>query len=528
MQTAIVSIAIGKDFEALAKVTWPRLKKYAQRIGADFIPITEQKVSVTSPHWEKFQLYDYLQVYDRIIYMDCDIVIRNDADNLFDVVPYGSIGMFDEAPFTNNRGYSIEKGSEDYNIKDFMWDGKYYNTGIIVLSKEHRYLFKKPEKEIFNFFEQTYINLVVQKYGGQVHDLHFKYNRMSCMDAISGEPRHSCQFIHYAGINPDMAINIAKNDVKILDSTDKNKTWPKYIWISVEGGLGDQVQAEPTIRFLKEKLHPNDDIRITTHFPELFQHLDVMVAKHNEPIWQDIDTSPFKKITLPNPKEPIWYFVSNMLCHTVDFVAISVLRRTLPDEWKRYKLEYPKSAKESVLKYLESIDIKKSVIIHAGLHWANKSFPVKYWNDIVNSMISKGITPIIIGKDDETRGVIPLDNRQGMINLVNLLSLYELMALIDICPVLISNDSSPIHIAGAFDNNIILIPTCKHPDHLLPWRKGSKYYKAKAMYKKLLCDEIKSSPTAVYTVLGDGMIGEWSDYLPEVPEIVTQVLKMLC
>jgi ADP-heptose:LPS heptosyltransferase len=108
-----------------------------------------------------------------------------------------------------------------------------------------------------------------------------------------------------------------------------------------------------------------------------------------------------------------------------------------------------------------------------------------------------------------------------------MLSLHELMAIIDMCPTLVSNDSAPIHIAGAFDNNIILIPTCKHPDHLLPWRNGSKYYKAKAFYKKLMCDDIKSSPTEVYTVLGDGLTGEWDEYLPDVETVVVGHILLL-
>lgn len=527
MRLAVISIAIGENFVNLSDITWPRFKSYAEKINADFIGITEKKVSITSPHWEKFQIYNYLNDYDRILYLDCDILIRKDADNLFDIVPYDQIGMFNESPFTDNRGYSIEKGSEDYNIKGFKWDGLYYNSGVMVLSKEHRFLFKKPQREIFNFFEQTYINLMVQKHEIKVFNLNYKYNRMSCLDQFIGEPRHASQFIHYAGINPDIASNIAKKDLQILDYTSKDKIWAKHIWISVEGGLGDQVQAEPTIRYLKNILHQNDDIRVTTHFPELFWHLDVIVAKHGEPIWKDIDTYPFKRITLPNPKESLWVFLSNMLCHTVDFASISVLRRTLPDDWKRYRFEYPKNKKVNILKYLKDVDINSCVLIHPGQHWENKTFPKQFWNDLVNSLIENGLIPIIIGKDEETRGVVNIEQRMGMISLVNMLDLSELMAIIDLVPVLISNDSAPIHIAGAFDNSIILIPTCKHPDHLLPWRNGSKYYKAKALYKKLICEEINSSPTEIYPVLGDGMLGKWEDYLPSIKEVTEETLKMI-
>jgi len=524
MKLAIVSIAIGKNFVNLSQVTFPIIEKYAKRIGADFIPITEQKVSITSPHWEKFQLFDYLEIYDRILYLDCDILIKEDADNLFEVVPYEKLGMFNEAPFTSNRGYSIEQGAHDYRIKDFTWDRCYYNSGVMVLSKDHRFMFKKPEREIFNFFEQTYLNLLIQSHSVPIHNLHYKYNRMSCIDGFNGEPRHASQFIHYAGINPDISVNIVNQDIKVIEESDGN--YKKYIWISVEGGLGDQIQAEPTVRFLKEKLHPNDDIRITTHFPEIFSHIDVQVDKHNNGIWQGIDTMPYKKITLPSPEEPLWSFLSNMLSHTVDFASISVLQRILPDKDKQYILKYSEEAKNNIINLCKTHDFSKCVLVHAGYHWTNKSFPASYWEGIVNELIDNDLTPILIGKNEETRGVTRLNTKDGIINLVNMLSLEELFAIIDLCPALISNDSAPIHIAGAFDNHIILIPTCKHPDHLLPWRNGSKYYKAKALYKKLMSEEIPSSPTEIYTVLGDKLLGNWDNYLPSKEIVVKEITEI--
>jgi hypothetical protein len=334
-------------------------------------------------------------------------------------------------------------------------------------------------------------------------------------------------FIHYAGLGADLALRVAQKDVEILDSTPKDKVWPKLIWISVEGGLGDQVQAEPTLRFLSEKLHPNDDIRITTHYPELFSHLNVKVAKHEEPIWNDTDTRPFKRITMPNPQTPLWSFLSNMLCHTVDFTSIAVLKRILTNEWRKYTLTYPIEAKKRVKMLSGLKDFSKSALIHLGSGWKNKTFPKEFFQEIIDGLVEKGITPILIGKDCEKFKVIEVQVPEKAIDLRNLLSLHDLIALIDLCPLLITNDSAPLHIAGAFSNHIILIPTCKHPDHLLPWRSGSIYWKAKALYKKLIYDEIKSSPACVYTVLGDDMLGPWSDYLPDSETVVLEASKML-
>jgi len=93
--------------------------------------------------------------------------------------------------------------------------------------------------------------------------------------------------------------------------------------------------------------------------------------------------------------------------------------------------------------------------------------------------------------------------------------------------VVVSNDSSPIHIAGAFDNNIVLIPTCKHPDHLLPWRKGSQSYKTVSLYKKLTLDTCDSRPTTVGGSSAEFVNGDILDHLPNTKDVVDKVLEII-
>jgi hypothetical protein len=108
-----------------------------------------------------------------------------------------------------------------------------------------------------------------------------------------------------------------------------------------------------------------------------------------------------------------------------------------------------------------------------------------------------------------------------------MLSFDSLAILIANAPVLITNDSAPVHIAGAFDKFIILLATCKHPDNVLPYRNGAdKHYKAKAMYKKLTCDDWDSSPTRVYRQTADKIKGDILEYLPEPSEVVEEAVRM--
>jgi ADP-heptose:LPS heptosyltransferase len=103
----------------------------------------------------------------------------------------------------------------------------------------------------------------------------------------------------------------------------------------------------------------------------------------------------------------------------------------------------------------------------------------------------------------------------------------RLSELISQAPVLLSNDSFPVHLAGAFDNWIVLIPSCKHPDHVLPYRNGTTQHKTKALYKRLILDDIETRPTQMYQTSADVNDIDWDEYLPE-PEDVAQYIRMIC
>jgi hypothetical protein len=527
MKYAVITIAIGERYQKMGEITHFNMKRYADKIGADFIVIDKQKVSQTTPHWEKFQLLDYLEEYDRILFVDTDVLIKKNCPNIFDVVPEAELGIFNEAPFVARRDIAIETCADAYKLKDFKWDGKYYNTGVMVVSRCHRMLFRKPEQEIFNFYEQSYLNLAIQRSSFKIFNLPFEYNRMSCMDKMTGKGRYECYIIHYAGVAfIDSSFVLIRRDAEVCDKLPEDYTEKRKVWINVQGGLGDQVQAEPTIRFILKNIWPNDDIRVSTHFPELFQHLPVVCMKHGQPLWADSDSEPFTRVTLPGPETPQWRIISNLMCHTVDFCSMAVLSRILPDEDKTYHMMVDEKSIENVKKFAKTDDFSKCVLVHSGRHWESKTFPADWWQDVVDGIIGLGLTPLLVGKDDETRGVVKVDGRGKSIDLTNLLSISEFIACISMVPVLISNDSSPVHIAGAFDNWIILIPTCKHPDHLLPYRNSTKTYKTSALYKKIALDDMATAPTEIYGSLADKMPGKWEDYLPDVKTVIEEISRI--
>jgi ADP-heptose:LPS heptosyltransferase len=525
----ILTIAIGEDYERMSKLTHPSIKSYAHKINADYLCIDKTNLSETSPHWEKFQIYDLLDKYDRIIYFDTDLIIRDDCENLFEIVPDGELGMFNEAPFTNRSMELMIDICKKYGITLPDWNGKYYNSGVMVISKTHQKLFKKPEKEYFSFYEQSYLNMMIAHLKIKVFNLRYIYNRMTCMDAFTGEERHASKIIHYAGYpNLEFVIDLIGKDIERWHDALGNYEYDRHLYISVNGGLGDQICAEPALRYLI-KQYPNDEIVIASHFPRIFSHLDATIIQHGKANLR-MDTPYWIRSSLPGPDTINWAIVSHLLCHTVDYCSIALLKRTLPFADRQINFEVALSDYNKVFDLAGTSDIKDFTVIHPGKHWNSKTLPSEYWQKIINNFKGKG--PVaVIGKSEPgdppdyiagARGTVDIDP-EGTLDLREKLSLGELGALLSTANILISNDSAPIHLAGAFDNWIYIIPTCKHPDHVLPYRNGSVFYKTKSFYKRLIIDDVESRPTQVEQTSAEVENIDWNNYLVPAEDIISEV-----
>jgi heptosyltransferase-2 len=174
----------------------------------------------------------------------------------------------------------------------------------------------------------------------------------------------------------------------------------------------------------------------------------------------------------------------------------------------------------------------KMVLVHPGKWWPSKTFPVEWWQEVIDKLSEK-YTVGIIGKTIEDtektqQGFVNVKCPENGIDFRDLTTLGQLIALISMTKCLVTNDSSPVHIAGAFDNWLVVIPTCKHPDHILPFRNGTQYYKTKSLYKKLLLDDLEVRHTEFKTdnidKVPDGKT--LLDYLPDPDEVVKEVFKI--
>jgi len=85
VRLAIASLVIGDNFKRMAEVTHPTMQRYADRIGAEFVVIEDQKVS-SLPYFEKFRIRELLNEFVRVIFLDTVIIVRFDCPSPFSIV----------------------------------------------------------------------------------------------------------------------------------------------------------------------------------------------------------------------------------------------------------------------------------------------------------------------------------------------------------------------------------------------------------------------------------------------------------
>lgn len=313
-----------------------------------------------------------------------------------------------------------------------------------------------------------------------------------------------------------------RTDISIGRGVERNllfKTW---------GGLGDQICAEPTLRYALSQFR-NCNISLASEAPSLFRHLKfkkVFDTKEEMPIWQNYLT--FDTITPPDDSNLVWQFVCHMITNCVDFPSLCALRCQLP---VRDREIFQQPQHPSALGHM-----RNCVFVHAGRHWPSKTFPAAWWNSVLCHLKTNNVTPILIGGDtDDNRGTVEV-NADGCIDLRNKLSISDSIWMLQRAAVLLTNDSSPLHMAASRDPDdestghcwIGFIATCKHPDYISHFRHGQWSYREKNLGLGGIWEEMDHCPNKGEEVTVDkvdsNLLRSW---LPDPSDVVAWALERL-
>lgn len=250
------------------------------------------------------------------------------------------------------------------------------------------------------------------------------------------------------------------------------------ILIKTWGGLGDEVCAIPTVTFALETFK-GKEVHLAAMRPEFFRHLNFgkvyNLLTGPFPDWDRYHTFD----AMCSHGDIPWDYICHVYTHCIDANSLYAFRCQLPLSYKEIKLFPNEKEKEKINNIInENLLNHKWVIVHPGQHWESKTFPVKWWNDVLARLKKENVIPVIVGGTQKPqnpgeflRTTVNIDNT-GCLDLRNKLELMETVALIQRSNVVLTNDSCILHFAAASEAWCGFVTMAKHPDYIKHYRHG--------------------------------------------------------
>jgi lipopolysaccharide biosynthesis glycosyltransferase len=208
-KAAIFTVSTG----AIRSLTEPfvAMERYSERCGADFIRLRHSVVGFHSDYFEKMYFVELLETYERVLYLDADILITPHAADIFSV--YDDPGRM----YAFNENLPTEAMNRDQYVTPLLnacpqWplgaNGRlrYFNSGVLLISQAQRDAFKDfreppPGLEVIDewFPDQTYLNYLAVKSNVPFGEIDYSFNRMHMGERDPKGERFAAHFIHYAG-----------------------------------------------------------------------------------------------------------------------------------------------------------------------------------------------------------------------------------------------------------------------------------------------------------------------------------------
>ena len=207
----LITTRADETVKGWAELVHPIFKKYADRVGADFV-ILDETLNCNEAstgigdglwHFRIMKHYDLHDTYDRILHFDSDILLTPECPNLFEYIPYDSIGTVyeDVGSRKPQRVGCMMAAQKKFGFVG--WDEGYINTGVFMTSKIHKDIFQKIDGEYFTDWgtDDVHIGYQIKKQGHKVKPLPFQFNHMTMFsEPWNGSPdRFDSYIIHYAG-----------------------------------------------------------------------------------------------------------------------------------------------------------------------------------------------------------------------------------------------------------------------------------------------------------------------------------------
>ena len=241
-------------------------------------------------------------------------------------------------------------------------------------------------------------------------------------------------------------------------------------------GLGDTICATPTIRKVSEAY--DAPISVYSKHPEVFKNLSYVESSlhyddihENQELKDSYDYYYQTEIALTHfNDQDVKFKHSHMDIRQIhaNFIGFTLLKKDSHCDFiaDRYKP-------------IDNLP-EKYIVIHATASWPSKDWGFENWNSLCNTL---DYPIVMVGKESSEVGSFNVqkptyDLRPKMgLDLRNKTNVHQLWHVLDKAQLVITNDSSVMHLSGTTDTEILVLGSSQRPEIRFPYRNGSQEYK---------------------------------------------------
>lgn len=161
---------------------------------------------------------------------------------------------------------------------------------------------------------------------------------------------------------------------------------------------------------------------------------------------------------------------------------------------ERLRLNVPSTARKRIRSLLASEGLAEErpwVVIHPGATAASRRYPAGHFAEVARRLVLEhGWRIVYTGDDGEAELVTAIERESGVesVCLAGRLEFAELAALIEAAPLVIANNTGPVHVAAAVGTPVVDLYALTNPQHtpwLVPHRVLSHDVPCKYCYKSV-------------------------------------------
>ena len=241
-------------------------------------------------------------------------------------------------------------------------------------------------------------------------------------------------------------------------------------------GLGDTICATPTIRKVSEAY--DAPISVYSKHPEVFKNLSYVESSlhyddihENQELKDSYDYYYQTEIALTHfNDQDVKFKHSHMDIRQIhaNFIGFTLLKKDSHCDFiaDRYKP-------------IDNLP-EKYIVIHATESWPSKDWGFENWNSLCNTLdypiVMVGKESSEVGSFNVQKPTYDLRPKRGL-DLRNKTNVHQLWHVLDKAQLVITNDSSVMHLSGTTDTEILVLGSSQRPEIRFPYRNGSQEYK---------------------------------------------------